>query len=97
MRLSTRVTEESPSRRTDVRQVLAEGVSRKAMYMGSNLPKAHERVKKNAEGSELAKNGLKHDRQVAKMAPKAVNLVTKNDANLVLSPRFHQVPNEPPL
>ncbi|GFW49848.1 transposable element Tc1 transposase [Trichonephila clavipes] len=44
--------------------------------------------KKNPEGPELAKNGHQHDRQVARIIAK----LAKNDANLALSPRFHQVP-----
>ncbi|GFY19135.1 hypothetical protein TNCV_4224991 [Trichonephila clavipes] len=47
-------------------------------------------AEKNPEGSELTKNGRQNYRQVAKR-------VTKNDANLALSPRFLQVPIESPL
>ncbi|GFT37355.1 hypothetical protein TNCV_4285051 [Trichonephila clavipes] len=43
-----------------------------------------------AEGSELAN-------RVANDAKLAANLVTKNDANLALPPRFRQVLTESPL
>ncbi|GFW91866.1 hypothetical protein TNCV_4080261 [Trichonephila clavipes] len=52
-------------------------------------------VKKNPEGPELAKSGRQHNRQVAKFIPKVTNLVTKNDANLPLPPRFRQVIESP--
>ncbi|GFS73293.1 hypothetical protein TNCV_4711771 [Trichonephila clavipes] len=42
------------------------------------------------EGSELAN-------MVAKVTKLAANLVSKNDANLALPPRFHQVLIESPL
>ncbi|GFT56426.1 hypothetical protein TNCV_2333971 [Trichonephila clavipes] len=54
-------------------------------------------TRKNPEGSELAKNGSQHDRQVSKMVTKVANLVSKYDANLALSPRFRQVPIDSPL
>ncbi|GFW09331.1 hypothetical protein TNCV_4276591 [Trichonephila clavipes] len=54
--------------------------------------------RKNPEGPELAKNGHQHDRQVAKNGHQhdrqVAKMVTKNDANLALSPRFGQVPIE---
>ncbi|GFS96193.1 hypothetical protein TNCV_1141631 [Trichonephila clavipes] len=71
--------------------------------MGSNLPKAHERVKQqrplirfcrmNLEGFELAKNG----HQSHQIGHQVATLVAENDANLALSPRFRQVPFELPL
>ncbi|GFX93370.1 hypothetical protein TNCV_151761 [Trichonephila clavipes] len=50
-------------------------------------------LRKSPEGSELA-NMVSNDVNVAKLA---ANLVTKNDANLALPPRFRQVLIESPL
>ncbi|GFS68811.1 hypothetical protein TNCV_408991 [Trichonephila clavipes] len=51
------------------------------------------RIAKIPEGSELAKI-VANDAKVTKLA---ANLVSKNDANLALPPRFRQVLIEPPL
>ncbi|GFW29534.1 hypothetical protein TNCV_1549451 [Trichonephila clavipes] len=51
---------------------------------------------KNPEGSELENMFANDAKMVVKVAKLAANLVAKNDANLALPPRFHQVLIESP-
>ncbi|GFV46206.1 hypothetical protein TNCV_2390861 [Trichonephila clavipes] len=55
----------------------------------SELPPHSSNCCKNTEGSELAKSGRTHDRQVTKNGHQSHQIGRQNDANLALSPRFH--------
>ncbi|GFX07073.1 uncharacterized protein TNCV_1556761 [Trichonephila clavipes] len=69
--------------------------------MSQPLPIGHffwlTKDEKIPEGSELANMVVNDAQMVAKVAKLAANLVSKNDANLALPPRFRQVLIELPL
>ncbi|GFU31419.1 histone-lysine N-methyltransferase SETMAR [Trichonephila clavipes] len=54
-------------------------------------------IRKIPEGSKLANMVTNAAKMIAKVAKLAANLVSKNDANLALQPRFRQVLIESPL